>query len=151
MTKTTGFKIKIEAFLPIDRTSFAKQAAAYQMMDALQTSGKFTQELINSLVITGLVAKVGSADIPDAPDQGDNSLNDPANIPLTTDPLPEGAIVLEAAEALDNTVVMTVRLVDGTEVGRRVSADQYAAETKEPVTEMEGGKVTKRGYKPASE
>lgn len=138
MTKTKGFKLRIEAFLPIDKKDFNKQAAAFATLAEIERTGKLPAGFFDQVTILGIDAKEGSAELP-APDY----INDPATVPLTTDPLAEGAAVLEATTALDGSIFQTVRLVDGTEVFRRISAEQDAAEQA-----AAGGK---RGRKPAAE
>jgi hypothetical protein len=125
MTKKQGFKVRIDAFVEIDKKDYGKQAAAYAMMDAVTKSGKLPADFWTSAVILGISATPGGAEVPDAPK---NDGGGPADVPLTTDPLPEGAIVLEATTGLDGLVFQTVRLADGTEVGRRISAEQDATE-----------------------
>lgn len=150
-TKKTGFKIRIDAFVEIDKTNFSAQAKAFALMASIKETGKLPDGFFDSATILAIDAKQGSAEIPDLPvieNQGD--------VPLTTDPLPEGATILEAATDLAGHIYQTVRLADGSEIGRRISAEQDATEVAErdkpPVTEQdENGKVTKRGGKPVTE
>lgn len=67
MTKTTGFKVRIDAFLPIDKKDFGKQAAAYAMIDGITKSGKLPDDFFASATITGIDARAGIAELPDAP------------------------------------------------------------------------------------
>ncbi len=67
MTKTPGFKIRIDAFLPIDKKDFAKQAKAYQMIADLQKPGAgLPADFLSSVTITGIDAKQGTAELPAA-------------------------------------------------------------------------------------
>ena len=67
MTKKTGFKIRIDAFVEIDKKDFGKQAAAYAMMDEIKKSGELTTDFFETATILGIDAKQGSAEAPDAP------------------------------------------------------------------------------------
>lgn len=151
MTKKTGFKVNIVAFVEIDKKDFGKQAAAFAMMDTITRTGKLPDGFMASASILAINAKQGSADIPDQP-ASEPDKNDPASWPLTTDGLPDGATILEQSEALDLSVIQTIRLADGTETLRRISADQAAAEDAASApNEMVGDKVTRRGGKPVTE
>lgn len=128
MTKKKGFHIKIGAFLEIDPKDFARQAKVFGMIDGITKTKTLPADFFALAKIVDIDAKQGTADIPDAPaaDKGDRP--DAANTPLTTDPLPDGATVLESVEALDLSVFQTIKLADGTETYRRISAEQNAAE-----------------------
>lgn len=150
MTKKQGFNIRINAFLEIDKKDFGRQATVFAMIDGITKTGKLPDDFFATATIISIDAKQGAADVPDAPaaDQGEQI--DPANTPLTTDPMPDGATVLESSEMLDLSVFQTIKLADGTETYRRISAEQNAAEIDGmdgSVTEMVGDKVTKRGGK----
>lgn len=147
--KTQGFHVRIDAFVTIDKTDFGKQAAAYAMMDAIKKTNKLPDDFFTTAVILDINGKAGSAELsPTATsgDQGDKM--DPANWPLTTDPLPEGATVIESTTDLAGHIFQTIKLADETETFRRITAEQDAAE-QATATEMVGDKVTKRGGKPA--
>lgn len=153
MAKMKGFKISLDYFLPIDQSDFGKQSAAFALADAIQ-KGNIPDDFFKSAIAIGVTVKQGSSDIDIAPPKDDAKDINPADVPLTTDPLPEGATVLEASEALDGSMFQTIRLVDGTETYRRISHEQNAAENPdiEPAaTKMEGKKVTERGGKPVAE
>lgn len=151
MAKKTGFKVNIVAFVEIDKKDFGKQAAAFAMMDTITRTGKLPEGFMASASILSINAKQGSADIPDQP-ASEPDKNDPANWPLTTDGLPEGATILEQSEALDLSVIQTIRLADGTETLRRISPGQAADEGEtSAANEMVGDKVTRRGGKPVTE
>lgn len=129
MTKKAGFLVTLSYFLPIDKKDYAKQAATYQAMAEIEKTGRLPADLISTAILVGVPkVKQGNQDVPDAPagDQGDKQ--DPATWPLTADPLPDGAVILESSEALDLSVFQTIRLEDGTETFRRISAEQNAAE-----------------------
>ena len=126
-TKTKGFKIRLDLFLPIDTDDFGKQAAAYATMDKLQKARQVTPELLEAATLMDMSVKIGSEELPDAP-AVEIDKTDPANTPLTTDPLPDGAVILESTDALDASVFQTIRLADGTEHFRRISAEQNDAE-----------------------
>lgn len=142
MTKKQGFKVTIVAFVEIDKKDFGKQAKAFETMDAITKTGKVPADFLTSATILSVAAKQGGADVPDAPtsgDQGDKT--DPANVPLTTDPLPAGATVLEATTDLAGHIYQTVRLADGTEIGRRITAEQDKAETGSIPPQTDDGKA----------
>lgn len=82
MTKKHGFKIRIDAFVEIDKKDFGKQAAAFALMDTIKRTNQLPDDFLSTATITGIDAKQGSADIPDAP-----ALIDPPDEP----PLPEVA------------------------------------------------------------
>lgn len=128
MTKKAGFLVTATYFLPIDKKDFAKQAATYQAMAEIEKSGKLPPDFTTTAVLVAVKAKQGSADVPDAAPAGDRQ--DPANWPLTTDPLPDGASIIESVDALDASVFQTIRLEDGTETFRRITAAQDKAEEK---------------------
>lgn len=130
MTKKFGFNIRLDAFLEIDKKDFSKQAEAFALMAEIEKTGKIPATFFERAKVLGLTVKQGNADIPDAPAGGEQTDKaDPANWPLTTDPLPEGAIVLEATTDLAGHIFQTIRLVDGSETFRRISAEQDKAET----------------------
>lgn len=150
MTKRTGFIITATYFVPIDKKDFAKQAAAYATMAEIEKTGMLPADF--SGAILSVKAKQGTADVPDAPQGTQPDRTDPANWPLTTDHLPDGAEVLESTTDLAGHIFQTIRLADGTETFRRITAEQNDAElAAAPVTEMVGDKITKRGGKPVSE
>lgn len=130
MSKKPGFKIRIDGFVVIDKSNFGQQAALYGHMDTLKTKKVIPPELLAMITVTDATGKQGAVEVPDPPSPFSAALGDPAATPLTTDPLPEGAAVIEAAGALDGTVIQTVKLADGTEVLRRVSPEQDEAERK---------------------
>jgi hypothetical protein len=138
MTKKQGFKVTIVAFVEIDKKDFGKQAKAFETMDAITKTGKVPADFLTSATILSINAKQGGADVPDAA-KGDEF--DPATWPLTTEPLPEGATVLAATTMLDTSIFQTVRLVDGTETSRRISAEQDAAETGKIAPQVDDGKA----------
>lgn len=140
MTKLTGFKVRIDAIIPIDKTDFGKQAAAFKLMDDITKTKTLPANFFDLAKLVDVSAKQGSAEVADEPPANDANKDDPANTPLTTDPLPEGAVVLEASDALDQTIIQTVRLVDGSEVMRRISAEQNAAELAALAPAPEGGR-----------
>lgn len=125
MSKTKGFKVRIDAFVALDPKDYKKTAAAYAAMDEISRTKKLPEGFLDNATILDVSAKMGTAEIPAA---GTGSPDDPAAAPLTTDPLPEGATVLSSATVLDGTIVQTVKLKDGSEVARRISADQAKAE-----------------------
>lgn len=127
MTKKKGFNIRINAFLEIDPKDFARQSKVFGMIDGITKTKSLPDDFFSIAKITEIDAKQGTADIPDAP-PADQTQFDPASVPLTTDPLPDGAIVLEAADDLAGGVFQTIKLADGTEAYRRISTDQNAAE-----------------------
>jgi hypothetical protein len=130
MSKKPGFKITIFGFIPIDKKDFKRQAEIYAAMAKLQEPGaKLTPDLLALMTMTA-PPKVGqgSAEVPDAPYQHAGDMNDLANWPLTADPLPEGATVLEASEPLDGSIMQRIKLASGVETMRRISAEQDAAE-----------------------
>lgn len=145
MTKKAGFLVTATFFLPIDKKDFAKQAATFKAMADIQATNTLPPDFTATATLIGVKAKQGSADIADTPSADANQgqrpdPNDAATTPLTSDPLPEGATVLEAATALDGSIFQTVRLADGAEVFRRISAEQDAAER----APADGGKGRKR-------
>lgn len=123
MTKKTGFIITATYFVPIDKKDFAKQALAYATMAEIDKTGTLPADFAGTLL--SVKAKQGSADIPDAPTQPEGQ---PGDVPLTTEPLPADAIVLESATDLAGHIYQTIRLADGTETGRRITAEQDASE-----------------------
>lgn len=130
MTKTPGFHIRIDAFIPIDKKDFAKQAAAYQTIADIQKNNALPAGFFDTATIIGITPKQGAADIPEPASASETALDatDPASWPLTTDPLPEGATVLEATTDLGGNIFQTVRLADGSETFRRITVEQYDAE-----------------------
>jgi len=127
MTKRTGFLITATYFLPIDKKDFAKQATAYATMAEIDKTGTLPADFSGTLL--SVKAKQGTADIPDAPQTtSEPDKTDPASWPLTTEPLPADAVVLESTTDLAGHIFQTIRLVDGTETFRRVTAEQDAAE-----------------------
>lgn len=146
-TKTPGFNIRIDAFIPVDKKNFSAQAAAFALVGALQDTKKITPEFLQGATILDINAKLGTADltaIPAATKTGDEF--DPAAWPLTTDPLPEGATVLESTADLGGDIFQTIRLADGTETFRRISDEQDRAETGRdtpPQTDQGKGKASK--------
>jgi hypothetical protein len=130
MTKKFGFIIRLDAFLEIDKKNFSKQAEAFALMADIEKSGKLPAEFFERAKVLGLTVKQGNSDIPDTPTSGNQGDEfDPANWPLTTDALPEGAAVLESTTDLAGHIFQTIRLVDGAETFRRITAEQDAAET----------------------
>lgn len=88
MTKTKGFKLRIDAFLPIDKKDFTKQAAAYATLAEIKQTGKLPDGFLDQVTIIGVEAKEGSAELPDAPAvDADPAPVDPPDEP----PLPEVA------------------------------------------------------------
>lgn len=65
MTKTKGFKLRIDAFLPIDKKDFTKQAAAYATLAEIKQTGKLPDGFLDQVTIIGVEAKEGSAELPD--------------------------------------------------------------------------------------
>lgn len=132
MTKKTGFIITATYFVPIDKKDFAKQAAAYATMAEIDKSGTLPDDFAGSLL--SVKAKQGSADVPDVPDAPaastttERNPNDPASWPLTTEPLPADATVISSDTDLAGHIFQTIRLVDGTETFRRMTAEQNQAE-----------------------
>lgn len=138
-TKKTGINIRLDAFIEIDKTNFAKQRDAYAMMATVQETGKLPTNFWDLAVIIGApTCKPGSADVPEPVVTGDQDKTDPANWPLTTDALPEGATVLESITAFDGSIFQTIRTVDGTETFRRISDEQDRAETGRGIDQTEG-------------
>lgn len=123
MTKKTGFLITATYFLPIDKKNFAAQAATFSAIAEIEKTGTLPADFAGTLI--AVKAKQGSADIPDAPQTA--SVDD-KDVPLTTDPLPEGASVIEGTQGLDGHIFQTVKLADGSETRRRITAEQDAAE-----------------------
>ncbi len=137
MTKTKGFNIRIDAFVALDPKNFTAQAAAFALIGTLQDTKKLTPEFIAAATILDVNAKQGSAELPAV--TGEQP--DPANVPLTTDPLPEGAVVLESTTDLTGHIFQTIRLVDGAETFRRISAEQDKAETGNIAPQVDDGKA----------
>lgn len=123
MTKKHGFKIRIDAFLELDKKNFGKQAETYGLIAEMQKTGKLPANFFDTAVIVKVDARQGGQDFEDAP-------GDDGDVPLTTEPLAEGSTVIASAMMLDGNVFQTVKLADGTEQPRRVSADQDEAERK---------------------
>jgi hypothetical protein len=65
VTKKHGFKIRIDAFVEIDKKDFGKQAAAFALMDTIKRTNKLPDDFLTTATITSIDAKQGSADIPD--------------------------------------------------------------------------------------
>lgn len=65
MTKTKGFKLRIDAFLPIDKKDFTKQAAAYATLAEIKQTGKLPPGFLDQVTIIGVEAKEGSAELPE--------------------------------------------------------------------------------------
>jgi hypothetical protein len=139
MTKKFGFIIRLDAFLEIDKKNFAKQAEAFALMAEIEKTGKLPAEFFERAKVLGLTVTQGNKDVPDAAKTGDEF--DPATWPLTTDPLPEGATVTAATTMLDTSIFQTVRLADGSETSRRISAEQDAAETGKVSPQVDDGKA----------
>lgn len=128
MTKKFGFIIRLDAFVEIDKKDFRKQADAFALMADIEKSGKLPPSFFEQAKILGLTVKQGNTDVTDAP-AATGEKPDPADVPLTTDPLPEGATVLESTTDLGGNIFQTIRLADGTEAFRRISDEQDRAET----------------------
>lgn len=126
--KKKGFILTVTAFMETDPKDFAKQAATYTAMAEIEKTGKLPPGMLDTLPILGVVAKPGSRELPPtAPTKPDP--NDANLTPLTTDALPAGATVIEATTALDASIFQTIKLADGSEAFRRISAEQDKAET----------------------
>lgn len=142
MTKRTGFLITATYFLPIDKKNFAAQAATFSAIADIEATGKLPDDFAGTLLT--VKAKQGSADIPDAAAEPAEPVggNEPADVPLTTEPLPSGAVVLESTTDLAGHIFQTVRLEDGTETSRRITAEQDQAEQDQAtrLAEATGGK-----------
>ena len=123
MTKRTGFLITATYFLPIDKKNFAAQAATFSAIADIEATGKLPADFTGTLLT--VKAKQGSADIPDAPQ---TATVEPKDVPLTTEPLPADAVILETTTDLAGHIYQTIRLADGTETGRRITAEQDQAE-----------------------
>jgi len=123
MTKRTGFLITATYFLPIDKKNFAAQAATFSAIADIEATGKLPSDFAGTLLT--VKAKQGSADIPDAPQ---TATVEPKDVPLTTEPLPADAVILETTTDLAGHIYQTIRLADGTETGRRITAEQDQAE-----------------------
>ena len=63
MTKKSGFKIRIDAFVEIDRKDYGKQAAAYAMMAEITSTNKLPDDFFAKATIISIDAKQGSAEI----------------------------------------------------------------------------------------
>jgi len=110
MTKKTGFLITASYFLPIDKKNFAAQAATYAAIADIEKTGTLPADFAGTLI--GVKAKQGSADIPDAaPTTSEPDKTDPASWPLTTEPLPADAVILESAT--DRSGAVAGRALDG--------------------------------------
>lgn len=132
MTKKHGFKIKAEFFLELDKMDFKKQAATYAALAEIQSTGKLPASFLETATVISVSAKAGGYD----PDEQASGSTDgdgetgPADTPLTTDPLADGATVVDSMLGLDGNVFQTLKLEDGSEAFRRISADQDTAERK---------------------
>lgn len=127
MTKKSGFLITATYFLPIDKKNFAAQAATFSAIAEIEKTGALPADFAGTVI--SVKAKQGSADIPDAPQTAsDPDKADPASWPLTSDPLPADAAVIEATTDLAGHIFQTLKLADGTETFRRVTAEQDQAE-----------------------
>lgn len=137
MTKKTGFLITATYFLPIDKKNFAAQAATFSAIADIEATGKLPADFAGTLLT--VKAKQGSADIPDAPQ---TAAVDPKDVPLTTEPLPADAVILETTTDLAGHIYQTIRLADGTETGRRITAEQDQSEQDQAarLAEATGGK-----------
>lgn len=124
--KTRGFKVRIDAFLPINTVDFREQAKAYAAIADMQDKGKIPDGFFTQATILKLDVRQGSADIPEPPEFG--TVDDPASTPLTNKPLPEGAEILSQQTGMDQTIIQTVKLKEGNEVIRRISAEQDKTE-----------------------
>lgn len=124
--KTRGFKVRIDAFLPINTTDFREQAKAYQAIADMNENGKVPDDFFKTATITAMSVKQGTADLPAPAEFG--SVDDPAATPLTKNPMPEGAQVISFQEGLDQTIIQTVKLADGNTVTRRISDMQHKTE-----------------------
>lgn len=65
MTKKSGFKIRVDYFVEIDKKDFGKQAAAFAMIDTITKTGTLPADF--SGVVLEVSAKQGSADVQDVP------------------------------------------------------------------------------------
>lgn len=63
MTKKTGFKVRIEAFVEVDKKDFKKQADAYATMAKIEETGTLPADFLETATILGVTAKAGSAEI----------------------------------------------------------------------------------------
>jgi len=137
MTKRPGFIITANYFLPIDKKNFAAQAKTFAAVAEIEANNKLPADFAGTLLT--VKAKQGSADIPDAPQ---TATVEPKDVPLTTEPLPADAVVLETTTDLAGHIYQTIRLADGTETGRRITAEQDQAEQDQAarLAEATGGK-----------
>lgn len=127
MTKKSGFLITATYFLPIDKKNFAAQAKTFTAIADIEKTGTLPADFAGTVI--SVKAKQGSADIPDAPQTASEpDKADPASWPLTSDPLPADATVIEATTDLAGHIFQTLKLADGTETFRRITAEQDAAE-----------------------
>lgn len=141
MTKKTGFIITATYFVPIDKKDFALQAKAYATMAEIDKTGTLPADFAGNLI--SVKAKQGSVEVDDAqtgipsPDKAD-----PASWPLTTEPLPSDAAVISSTTDLAGHIFQTIRLADGTETFRRITAEQDQAEldAASRLAEATGGK-----------
>lgn len=85
MTKTKGFKLRIDAFLPIDKKDFAKQSAAYATLATIKHTGKLPDGFLDQVTILGIEAKEGSAELPDAAQTEPEVPTDEPEIPGTAE------------------------------------------------------------------
>lgn len=127
MTKKSGFLITATYFLPIDKKNFAAQAATFSAIAEIEKTGTLPADFAGTLI--AVKAKQGSADIPDAPQTASEpDKSDPASWPLTDQPLGDDATILEYTTDLAGHIFQTIRLADGTETFRRITAEQDQAE-----------------------
>src|SRR5687768_7110574 len=99
MAKTQGFKIRADFFLPLDKKDFAKQRDVYGMIATIQETGKLPDDFLSRVTLISVDARQGGHETPAAP--GTDLTVDPAATPLTTDPMPEGATLVDSMAALD--------------------------------------------------
>jgi len=142
MTKRTGFLITATYFLPIDKKNFAAQAATFSAIADIEATGKLPDDFIGELI--SVKAKQGSTDAAPVAETTttEPDMTDPAKWPLTTEPMPADAVILEATTDLAGHIFQTIRLVDGTETFRRLTAEQDQAEQDQAarLAEATGGK-----------
>lgn len=142
MNKKTGFLITATYFLPIDKKNFAAQAATFSAIAEIEKTGTLPADFAGTLI--AVKAKQGRADIPDVPQSADV---DPKDVPLTTDTLPADAVILEATTDLAGHIYQTIRLTDGTETGRRITAEQDQAEQDQAEQDARGRLDAAKGAK----
>jgi hypothetical protein len=125
MAKTQGFKITATFFLPVDKKNFTAQRDAYGLVAGIQESNKLPDDFLSRVTLIDVSAKQGGHELPAA--SGGN-VADPALTPLTTDPLPEGATIVDSVAALDDSIFQNITLAGGTASTRRISAKQFKKE-----------------------